>query len=48
MLASTNVAAWMTNWVRVATNAFGAGGTFNVTNALDPARPRQFFRIEMP
>jgi hypothetical protein len=48
VLASTNVGAVLTNWVRVATNTFGAGGTFSVTNAVAPAKPRQFFRLQVP
>jgi hypothetical protein len=48
VVASTNVAKPMANWERVATNTFAAGGTFSVTNALDPARPRQFFRLSLP
>jgi hypothetical protein len=47
VLASTNLAGGMTNWSCVATNTFGVGGTFNVTNALGPDRPRQFFRLEV-
>jgi hypothetical protein len=48
VVASTNVAEWMTNWVRVATNVFGTGGTFNVTNVVDPSKRRQFFRLQVP
>ena len=49
VLASTNMAEPMTNWERAATNTFAAaGGSFNVTNALDPARPFQYFRLEVP
>jgi hypothetical protein len=48
VLASTNIATRMTNWVRVATNTFGVDGTFGVTNAVDPAKRRQFFRIQVP
>jgi hypothetical protein len=48
VVASTNLQAQMTNWGRVGTNTFGAGGTFLVTNAVAPARPRQFLRIQVP
>jgi hypothetical protein len=48
LLASTNVTAPMTNWVRVATNAFGPGGTFTVTNAVNPATPSEYWRLDVP
>jgi unsaturated rhamnogalacturonyl hydrolase len=48
VLASTNVAARMTNWVRVATNSFGVGGTFSVTNAVESGKRRHFFRLQVP
>jgi hypothetical protein len=47
-LASTNPAAWMTNWALVVTNTFGMDGSFSVTNVVDPAKPRQFFRLQVP
>jgi hypothetical protein len=48
VLASTNVTAWMTNWLSVATNTFACDGSFSVTTVLDPAKGRQFFRIQVP
>jgi hypothetical protein len=48
VLASTNVADWMTNWTCVATNTFGVSGSFSVTNAVDPAKASQFFRLRLP
>ena len=48
VLASANVAAGMNDWVRLATNTFGADGTFTVTNAVDPAKGQQFFRVFNP
>ena len=48
VLTSTNIATRMTNWVRVATNVFGDGGTFSVTNAVEPSQRRQFFRLQVP
>jgi hypothetical protein len=47
VLASTNAALGMTHWLRVAANTFAPDGSFAVTNALDPARPRQFFRLQL-
>jgi hypothetical protein len=48
VLASTNLATQMTNWVGVATNTFGVDGSFSVTNAVEPATRRQFFRLQVP
>jgi hypothetical protein len=48
VLASTNAATRMTNWVRVVTNVFGDGGTFSVTNTVEPGKRRQFFRLQVP
>jgi hypothetical protein len=48
VLASTNLALPMANWVRVATNRFGVGGTFSMTNAIDPAMRHLFFRLQVP
>jgi hypothetical protein len=48
VLASTNVGRWCTNWVCVATNTFGADGSFAVTNALAPAQRNQFYCIQVP
>jgi autotransporter-associated beta strand protein len=48
VLASTNVALPMTNWPRVSTNNFDANGFFAVTNVIQPGKPQQFFRLEVP
>jgi hypothetical protein len=48
VLASTNLDDWPTNWERVATNTFGADGTFTVTSAVTPAQRSQFFCIQVP
>ena len=48
MLASTNLAAPTTNWSCAATNTFGVGGSFSLTNTLNPALPAQFFRLKVP
>jgi len=42
--ASTNLAT--TNWIPVETNAFGASGNFNVTNAVNVRTPQTFYRIK--
>jgi hypothetical protein len=46
VVASTNVALPLSNWTRLATNAFDAGGGFNITNVMNA--PLMFFRIELP
>ena len=48
VLASTNVAVPMTNWLPVATGTFGVGGSFTATNTVDPAKTAQFFRLQTP
>lgn len=48
LLSSTNIALPMWNWIRIATNQFDGNGTFNVTNPVNPATPRQFYRLQLP
>jgi hypothetical protein len=44
--ATNNVATPMASWPRISTNTYGVGGAFSVTNAVNPAVPVRFFRIE--
>jgi hypothetical protein len=46
VLASTNVALPLSNWVAVLTNQFDAGGGFSLTNAIVPEIPQRFFRLQ--
>jgi hypothetical protein len=48
VFASTNVATPMSNWLSVGTGTFVVGGNFTVTNAVDAAKPVQFFRLRAP
>ncbi|MGZ5529658.1 MAG: beta strand repeat-containing protein, partial [Limisphaerales bacterium] len=48
VLTSTNVAMPITNWTRLVTNQFGAGGTFAVTNGIAPNAPVSFFELQVP
>lgn len=48
VLSSTNVAAPTEEWLPIATNVFGAGGVFSVTNAINPNTPELFFRLLIP
>jgi rhamnogalacturonan endolyase len=45
VLASTNLTT--AQWTPVATNQFDAAGNFNVTNAINPALPQTFFRLQL-
>jgi autotransporter-associated beta strand protein len=45
VLESTNVAAPLTNWVAVSTNAFDGTGNFNVPVGATTNAPQQFFRL---
>lgn len=47
VLASTNVALPLTNWMRLATNQFD-GDNFAITNPLDPNTPQQFYLLQLP
>lgn len=48
LLASTNVAAPMTNWVRAGTNTFEVDGSYCVTNKVESALRQQLLRIQIP
>ncbi|HEY4414558.1 MAG TPA: autotransporter-associated beta strand repeat-containing protein [Verrucomicrobiae bacterium] len=44
ILTATNLAMPMANWTVLGTNAFNADGSFNYTNAVNPAQPAAFFQ----
>lgn len=46
VFSSTNLALALTNWTVIATNSFDGSGDFIFTNAVDPAKPAQFFNIK--
>jgi autotransporter-associated beta strand protein len=48
LLGSTNLAAPMTNWTRLLTNAFDNNGNFDFTNLLNANGPQSFFRLQAP
>jgi hypothetical protein len=48
VLSSTNANAAAGQWTPIATNSFGAGGSFSYTNALDAGVPRKFYRLRVP
>ena len=48
VLTSTDVAAPLSSWTSIATNTFGPGGVFSVTNAINPGTPKRFYVIQLP
>lgn len=48
VLATTNLSVPATNWTIIATNQFGAGGSVNFTNPLNPNSPQTFYRLRLP
>jgi autotransporter-associated beta strand protein len=48
VLASTNLALPLSNWLRVATNYYDTAGNFAFTNATTPGAPQKFFLISLP
>jgi len=47
VLVSTNLNTPPPQWSRLVTNHFNVAGNFNFTNALDPAWPQAFYRLEL-
>ena len=45
LLASTNLTSSV--WVSIATNQFDAAGNFSLTNAINPAQPKTFYRLQL-
>ncbi|HTY86453.1 MAG TPA: autotransporter-associated beta strand repeat-containing protein [Candidatus Acidoferrum sp.] len=48
VLTSTNVVSPINTWKRAQTNQFDTLGTFIFTNALSPAIPQNFYRLQLP
>ena len=46
VLSSTNVAAPLASWTQVLTGTFEFDGSFNFTNVVDRAKPREFFILQ--
>jgi hypothetical protein len=44
LLAATNLAA---AWTPLATNQFDANGNFLLTNAVNPAAPQVFYKLQL-
>jgi hypothetical protein len=47
VLASTNIAAPLSSWTRLVTNAFDGTGAFHQTNAIAPGPSQRFFLIQL-
>src|SRR5262249_18318693 len=47
VLASTNVAAPVASWTRIATNEFDSAGRFSFSTVVNPALPQQFYMIQL-
>jgi autotransporter-associated beta strand protein len=45
---STNLATAIASWTAIATNSFDGSGNFSFTNAVNPAKPVQFYDISVP
>ena len=48
VLAATNVALPLSNWLSIATNQFDSSGGFSFTNAIAPGIPQRFFQLLTP
>jgi hypothetical protein len=46
LLATTNLALPLSDWMRLATNLVGPTGGFSITTAMNPA-PEQFYRLQL-
>jgi hypothetical protein len=45
VISSTNVAAPLVNWTIVSTNVFVSDGSFNITNAINPAEMQHYYLL---
>jgi fibronectin type 3 domain-containing protein len=48
VLTSTNLALPLSNWTRIATNQFDAGGGFSSTNTINTDDQQSFYRLQLP
>ena len=46
VLTATNVTLPLSNWTSLTTNSFNPDGTFDYTNALNPAQPQRFYDVK--
>jgi hypothetical protein len=48
LLGSTNLSTPVSNWMRLLTNQFDAGGNFNFTNPISPNSAQSFYLLQLP
>jgi hypothetical protein len=48
LLGATNFSTPVSNWARLLTNQFDAGGNFNFTNLVNPDWPQGFYLLQIP
>jgi fibronectin-binding autotransporter adhesin len=48
VLASVDVTAPLSTWTSVASGVFGPTGNFSFSTPIDPAKPQQFFILQVP
>ena len=48
VLASTNIASPLSNWTSIATQSFGADGSFQFTTGLVGGIPKRFYALQVP
>jgi autotransporter-associated beta strand protein len=48
LLASTNLATPLSNWMRLLTNQFDSNGNFNFINTMDTNAPQGYYRLQLP
>jgi hypothetical protein len=48
VLTTTNVALPLMNWAHLQTNQFDGFGNFAFTDAILPAAPQRFYRLQLP
>jgi hypothetical protein len=48
VFGSTNLMQPLANWTPIVTNSFDGSGGFIFTNAVNPAKPAQFYDISVP
>jgi fibronectin-binding autotransporter adhesin len=48
VLASTNIAEPLANWIPIATNTFNGSGGFNYIHTINPADPELFYLLSVP
>jgi autotransporter-associated beta strand protein len=48
VLATADVAAPLSTWTSIGSGVFGPSGSFSFTTTIDPAKPQQFYIVQVP